>query len=192
MQRYLRPDQLEAAGLTSFDGWAATFAETVSSIEVSPTGQFRLKSRFSKFQNVPELLRMFHVFADVKTADDLNLPTPEIAARRSDGKREVETVVVDPTPELMDYVRSLGDRAERIAARAVTPDEDNMLKISSDGRAAALDMRLIDPDSTPTGKTKIEAVADRVADVWNRTRDNEYRLDNGEPSPVRGGLQLVF
>ncbi len=192
MQRYLRPDQLEAAGLTSFDGWAATFAETVSSIEVSPTGQFRLKSRFSKFQNVPELLRMFHVFADVKTADDLNLPTPEIAARRSDGKREVETVVVDPTPELMDYVRSLGDRAERIAARAVTPDEDNMLKISSDGRAAALDMRLIDPDSAPTGKTKIEAVADRVADVWNRTRDNEYRLDNGEPSPVRGGLQLVF
>jgi N12 class adenine-specific DNA methylase len=193
MQRFLRPDLLDDAGVRTFDQWAATFGEVVTAIEMNTTGQFRQKSRFAKFQNVPELLKMFHVFADVKTAEDLQLPVPQLAARASDGKREPETVVVAPTPELLDFIDDLGRRAEAIEARAVSPEDDNMLKISSEGRAAALDVRLLDPGARPGGVTKLEAVADRVAATWTSTRDREY-LDpeTGEMSPVKGGLQLVF
>lgn len=193
MQQFLRPDLMRTAGVTSFDGWAATFAEPVTEMEMGPAGGFRLKTRLSRFKNVPEMLRMWHVFADVKTAEDLKLPVPLVAQRGSDGKRAPEVVVIQPTLELEDYIAAIGDRAEAIAARSVLPSEDNMLLVSTDGRKAALDMRLVGGDPAPTGPVKLDAVAQKIVTEWNTTRDRTYIDDvSGEQSPIRGGLQLVF
>jgi N12 class adenine-specific DNA methylase len=154
MQRYLRPDLLDAAGISVFDSWAATFGQVVSQVELAPEGgdSFRVKSRFARYRNTPELLRMWHVFADVKTAADLNLPVPQLARRPGDGQRLPETVTVDPSDELIGYVAELGHRADRIRNRAVAPEDDNMLKVSSDGRRAALDLRLAGLPQTTPGK----------------------------------------
>ncbi|MFV4915009.1 hypothetical protein PFZ49_16155, partial [Microbacterium lacticum] len=139
MQRYMRPDLLEHAGLGHFDAWAATFGQTVTEMEMAPTGNgaFRLKTRFARFQNVPEMLRIWSTFADVKTADDLNLPVP-LQTERDDGQRAPQTTSLAPTAELEAYIEDIGVRAERIASKAVPPEEDNMLKVSTDGRKAAL------------------------------------------------------
>jgi N12 class adenine-specific DNA methylase/SAM-dependent methyltransferase len=191
MQRYLRPDLLEAAGISAFDSWAATFGQVVTQVELAPEGgsSFRMKSRFASFRNVPEMLRMLHVAADVKTAEDLKLPVPALAERQ-DGQRAPETVTVEPSEELLAYVAELGERAERVRSRIVGPDEDNMLKISGDGRRAALDLRLAGlPQHTP-GKTAVAAA--RIAAIWNKYRDREYHSPGGTPYPVRGALQLVF
>jgi len=193
MQRYLRPDLLDKAGIGAFDAWAATFGQTVTQMEMAPTGNntFRMKTRFAKFSNVPEMLRIWSVFADVKTTEDLRLPTPELA-QREDGQRAPSTVAVQPTVELEQFIEHLGQRAEAVAARRVSPDEDNMLTISTDGRKAALDIRMVIPRD-PSGPTKIDAAADAIHRVWERSRANEY-LDTitGQPSPIRGALQLVF
>lgn len=193
MQRYLRPDLLENAGIGAFDAWAATFGQTVTQMEMAPAGDnsFRMKTRFAKFSNVPEMLRMWSVFADVKTAADLRLPTPDLAVRE-DGQRAPATVAVQPTVELEQFIEHLGERADAVAAKRVNPSEDNMLTISTDGRKAALDIRMVLADG-PSGPTKVDAAADAIHRVWERTRENEY-LDTitGEPSPIRGALQLVF
>jgi N12 class adenine-specific DNA methylase len=193
MQRYLRPDLLEKAGIGAFDAWAATFGQTVTQMEMAPTGNntFRLKTRFAKFSNVPEMLKLWSTFADVKTADDLKLPTPDLAARE-DGQRAPTTVAVQPTVELEKFIEHLGARADKVAAKAVSPEEDNMLAISTDGRKAALDIRMV-LSHDPSGPTKVDAAADAIFHVWERTRDNEYHdVITGQPSPVRGALQLVF
>ena len=191
MQRYLRPDLLEAAGIDVFDSWAATFGQVVTQVELAPEGgdSFRMKSRFASFRNVPEMLRMFHIAADVKTADDLQLPVPS-QVTRDDGQRAPQTVTVEPSDELLAYVANLGERAERVRSRAVGPEEDNMLAISGDGRRAALDLRLVGLPQTTPGKT--EAAATRIAAIWRAHRDREYLAPNGTPYSVRGSLQLVF
>lgn len=192
MQRYLRPDLLEAAGIDSFDAWAATFGQTVTNMEMSPTGTgFRMKTRFARFSNVPEMLKMWSTFADVKTAEDLQLPTPQIV-ERPDGTRAAQTEAIQPTVELEDYVADLGHRAQLVGAKIVPPEEDNMLKISTDGRKAALDVRLVLPND-PSGPSKVDVAADAIHRVWEQTKDNQY-LDpaTGRPSPVPGALQLVF
>ncbi|MBX3196288.1 MAG: helicase [Microbacteriaceae bacterium] len=192
MQRFLRPDLLEEAGVKHFDAWAATFGSQVTEMEMGPAGGFRVKTRFAKFQNVPEMLRMWHVFADVKTAEDLDLEVPQIAPR-SDGERQPETVVIQPTPELVEFIGDIAERAEKVANRQVQPDEDNMLLISTDGRKAALDLRLFDQHAEQTGQVKLDYVAERILTEWRRTQGFEYLDDvTGEPSPRRGGLQLVF
>jgi N12 class adenine-specific DNA methylase len=191
MQRYLRPDLLAQARIEDFDTWAATFGETVTAMELGVSGNFRINTRFAKFRNVPELLRMWHLSADIKTADDLDLDTPEIAARAEDGKREPETVTVPATPELEMYITELASRADAVRDRVVDPTEDNMLKISSHGRAAALDMRLVGRPA-PSGKIKVEVAADRIAAIHAEHRDDVYRTASSEPDPVRGSLQLVF
>ncbi len=192
MQRYLRPDLLEAAGISVFDSWAATFGQVVTQVELAPEGgdSFRVKSRFARYRNIPEMLRLWHVFADVKTASQLNLPVPALAPRPGDGQRIPETAIVDPSPELIDYVADLGQRAEAIRNRAVAPEDDNMLKVSSDGRRAALDLRLVGLEQDTPGKT--EAAAARIAAIWRQHRDDEYHAPDGTPYPVRGSLQLVF
>jgi len=192
MQKYLRPDLLEDAGIAVFDSWAATFGQAVTQVELAPEGgtSFRVKSRFASFRNTPEMLRMWHVFADVKTAADLDLPVPALAPRPADGRRVPETVAVEPSPELIDYVADLGQRAEAIRSRAVSPTEDNMLKVSGDGRRAALDLRLVGLPQTEPGK--IEAAATRIAAIWRAHRDDQYLRPDGVPDPVRGSLQLVF
>jgi N12 class adenine-specific DNA methylase len=192
MQQYLRPDLLRAAGIEDFDTWAATFAQTVTQIEMAPEGgnHFRQKTRFAKFTNVPELLKIWHVSADIKTGADLNLPAPAIARRATDGERAPETVIVQPCEALLDYVTELGERAEKIRSRAVSPEEDNMLKVSGDGRRAALDLRLVGQPATVPGK--IGAAAARIAAIWQAHRGDVYQAPGGEDSPVRGSLQIVF
>ncbi|GAB3398012.1 hypothetical protein GCM10027568_34470 [Humibacter soli] len=193
MQRYLRPDLLEAAGITSFDGWAATFGSHVTELEMGPAGGFRLKTRFVRFQNVPEMLRMWRVFGDVKTGHDLQLPVPQIAPRASDGERDVETIVIEPTPPLERYIRSIAARAKAVASQLVPASEDNMLLISTDGRKAALDLRLVNQSQEPGGVVKLDAVAEQILQQWSATSQNDYLDDaTGLESPIRGGLQLVF
>jgi N12 class adenine-specific DNA methylase len=192
MQRYLRPDLLEAAGITVFDTWAATFGQAVTQVELAPEGgdSFRVKTRFARFRNVPEMLRMWHVFADVKTASQLSLPVPDLAPRPADGQRLPQTITAEPSPRLIDYVAGLGRRAEAIRSRAVSPEQDNMLKVSGDGRRAALDLRLVGlPQDTPG---KLHAAARRIAAIWRDHRDDQYLAPDGTPYPVRGSLQLVF
>ena len=193
MQRYLRPDLLDAAGVGAFDAWAATFGQTVTQMEMSPSGTgWRLKTRFAQFTNVPEMLRLWSTFADVKTADDLALPVPDLA-ERADGTRAPETVAVPATVELERFVEQLAARADQVACRAVAPEDDNMLAICTDGRKAALDVRMVDEHTRPSGPTKIDQAADAITKVWEDTRDNSY-LDpaTAQPSPVPGALQLVF
>jgi N12 class adenine-specific DNA methylase len=193
MLRYLRPDLLRAAGVEGFDQWAATFGETVTEVEMAPAGAgtYRLKTRFARFQNVPEMLRMWHVFADVKTAEDLQLPTP-LLAERPDGARGPETIVVEPSPQLEEYVRGLADRAEDVRAGRVAPEEDNMLLISSDGRKAALDLRLATGERGDS-VTKLEIAAERIARIYDQHRDSSYLdPDTGEQSAISGTLQIVF
>jgi N12 class adenine-specific DNA methylase len=189
--RYLRPDLLEDAGIEDFDQWAATFGEVVNGIEVAPDGSgFRMKARFARFINVPELLRVFHVFGDVKTAEDLKLPTPPLAPRPGDGQRVPETVVVPPSPELRLFMFALAKRAEDVRAGRVDPTEDNMLKISTDGRQAALHLALVNWSTDHPGK--IEVAADRMAAIWTEHRNDVYPAPDGKPHPVPGALQIVF
>jgi len=190
MQRFLRPDLLTGAGITDFDVWAATFGQTVAAIEVAPDGGIQIKSRFAKFVNVPELLRMWHVSADIKTAEDLQLPVPELVAREPDGKREPESVVVPASSELGAFLDELAGRAEQVRARQVDPTDDNMLKITTEGRAAALDLRLVGRHTSEPGK--ITAAADRIAGLWRLHAGTVYPGMDGRPHPVPGALQLVF
>ena len=119
MQHYLRPDLLEAAGISDFDSWAATFGQTVTQIEMAPEGgnSFRQKTRFAKFTNVPEMLRRWHVSADIKTGEDLKLPVPALAPRPADGQRAPETVITQPSDVQLDIMASLGERADAIRNR---------------------------------------------------------------------------
>jgi len=211
MQHYLRPDLLEVAGMQDFDTWAATFAGTETEIEIAPEGgdNFRQKTRFRRFYNVPELLRRWHMSADIKTAEDLRLPVPALAPRAADHQRAPETVVVQPSGELVEFMHELARRAEDIRNRRVHPKEDNMLKVSGDGRAAALDMRLaLDEDlwaamdqdlvlATEVGMAleipgKIGVAAERIHATWDAHRDDAYPAPGDSESPVRGSLQLVF
>lgn len=196
MQRYLAPSRLKQAGIHDFDSWAATFGEVVTGFEANIVGdQFKLKGRFAKFINVPELLTMFHEFGDIKTAVDLDLPVPLIS-QREDGQRLPRLVTVEQTEALDVYIRDLSERVDAIAARQVDPRDDNMLKVASDGRKAALDMRLVTPEEYHpllTGISKVDVAAAELAQVWAANKDREY-LDpaTGETSPIRGALQLVF
>ena len=135
---------------------------------------------------------MWQAFADVKTADDLHLPSPPLA-QRPDGQRRPEMVVIPPSEQVLDYVRDLGRRAELVAGRGVDPAVDNMLKISTDGRKAALDIRLVQPGADPGPMSKVTVAADRIAGIYHHTKDNSYRDPATEtPHTVPGALQLVF
>lgn len=193
MQRYLDPAALAAAGLTDFDSWAATFGEVSQNLELTVAGgnRFKVKTRLAKFTNVPELQTMFRRFADIQTADSLDLPRPQLEVRE-DGKRAPRIITVPRSPELAAYIDEIGHRADLIANRVVSPEEDNMLRLSTDGRKAALDLRLVDPAYGPVG-SKIDTAADELHRVWEATRTNTYLVPGtGETSPVSGALQLVF
>src|ERR1700686_1866300 len=150
LQRYLAPETLKAAGVEHFDAWAANFGEAVTALELAPDGSgYRMHTRFAKFINLPELLSMFRTFADVQTAHMLNLPRPTVAG----GKPQIAAT---PASEpLKAFIKTLTDRAERLRTARVDPSVDNMLKITGDGRKAALDMRLVDPFGEPDGDSKL-------------------------------------
>lgn len=184
MTKYLRPDLLTDAGIDDFDGWAGSFTATSTDVEVAPEGGLRVKERVASFRNVPELLLMWRVFADVKTAEDLKLPVPDLIG----GKPEV--VTVDPSEGLRQFMLSLAGRADEVRTGKVDPKEDNMLKISSDGRAAALDMRLVGRRAQEDAKLDIAAA--RIATIYLDNKDNTYADRDGNEERARGGLQIVF
>ncbi|MGN1181726.1 MAG: SNF2-related protein, partial [Faecalibacillus sp.] len=161
MQRYLQYGTLVKHNLQHFDSWASTFGETVSAIELAPEGTgYRMKTRFAKFFNLPELISMFKEVADIKTADMLNLPTPEA---------HYHNVAVKPSDIQKEIVESLGKRAEKIREGAVDPTEDNMLKITNDGRKLALDQRLINPLLPEYESSKVNACIDNVLRIYHET-----------------------
>ncbi len=165
MQRYLQHDTLVKNDLQHFDAWASTFGETVTAIELAPEGSgYRAKTRFAKFFNLPELMTMFKEVADIQTSDMLNLPVPEA---------EYHNVAVEPTAIQKDMVAELSNRADDVRNKQVDPSEDNMLKITNDGRKLALDQRLINPLLPDDEHSKVSACVNNVFDIWEKTSDNK-------------------
>ena len=164
MQRYLQFDRLHEMRLQNFDAWASTFGETTTALELAPEGTgFRAKTRFSRFFNLPELMKTFKDVADIKTADMLNLPRP---------KANFHVVSVKPTEEQRQLVQGLSERASRVHRREVRPEEDNMLKITSDGRKVGLDQRLINPLLPDDPGSKVNTCVRNVLQIWQDTQED--------------------
>ena len=158
VMRYLQYGTLQKKNLTHFDSWASTFGETTTAIELAPEGTgYRARTRFAKFFNLPELMNMFKEVADIKTSDQLNLPVPEA---------KFETVVVQPSEHQQDMVAELSERAAAVHAGIVDPSEDNMLKITSDGRKLGLDQRLMNPLLPDDPDSKLNACVGNVLRIW--------------------------
>lgn len=171
MMRYLQYDMLKESGLEHFDSWAANFGETITALEMAPEGTgFRSKTRFAKFFNLPELMSMWREAADIQTAEMLKLPVPEA---------DKITVVTKPSDFQRAMVEDLGERADLVRTRQVEPRQDNMLKITSDGRKLALDQRLADPSLPDDPESKINSCVKNVLQVWRDTAEIK-------------GTQLVF
>ena len=171
MMRYLQFDMLEEAGLSHFDDWAAMFGEKVSAVELKPEGTgFRSKTRFARFYNLPELMNLWKEAADIQTAEMLNLPVPEA---------EYITVTTEPSAAQKEMVQSLAKRAEAVRNGMVKPNEDNMLKITSDGRKLALDQRIMNPLLGDDPNSKVNACVKNILTEWHNSMD------------IRG-TQLVF
>ena len=171
MQRYLQYERLKDIHLQHFDSWASTFGETVTAIELAPEGTgYRAKTRFARFFNLPELVSMFKDIADVQTADMLNLPVPEA---------EYHNQVIQPSEYQKEMVSSFADRAEKVRNGQVEPSEDNMLKITNDGRKLALDQRLNNPMLPDDEQSKVNACLDNIYRIW-------------EESSEQRSAQLVF
>jgi N12 class adenine-specific DNA methylase len=160
MMRYLQYSTLQRNGLAHFDSWASTFGETVTAIELAPEGTgYRARTRFSKFFNLPELMAMFKEVADIKTADQLNLPTP---------KTNYHTIAVKPTDIQQEMVKDLSERAAEVHANKVDPTVDNMLKITSDGRKLGLDQRIINALLPDDESSKVNACVDNIYRIWDK------------------------
>lgn len=174
MQRYLRPDLLEKAGLQNFDDWASTFGEVVSQLEIKPAGNgFQMKNRFSKFVNIPELMQMYKEFADIQTADMLKLPVPKIET----GKPIV--VTSKPDERQKAYMKELATRSETIHSGTVDPRQDNMLKITHEARLLGLDTRCIFKDAQPAPDSKVMKLIDNLEKNYKNTMTEK-------------GVQIVF
>ena len=158
MMRYLQHDMLKRNSLTHFDCWASAFGETTTAIELAPEGTgYRARTRFAKFFNLPELMNLFREAADIKTADQLNLPTPTAV---------YHTEVTQPTPLQKQMVQELSERAAKVHSGAIAPTEDNMLKITSDGRKLGLDQRVINPDLPDDPNSKVNLCVNNIHRIW--------------------------
>ena len=165
MQRYLQYENLKKNHLEHFDAWASTFGETQSAFELAPEGTgYRVKTRFSKFYNLPELMSMFKEVADIQTADMLNLPTPEA---------HYEVIKTLPSEEQKEILKGLSERADKVRNKAVEPDEDNMLNITNDGKKLALDQRLINPLLPDNPDSKVNVCVKNVFSIWDKTKENK-------------------
>ena len=163
--RYLQYATLQKLGLGNFDSWAATFGETQTAIELAPEGTgYRAKTRFAKFFNLPELISLFKECADIQTADMLQLPVPEAI---------YETVVLKPSEQQKEMVQSLAKRAEAVRDRMVEPQEDNMLKITNDGRKLALDQRLVNPLLPDAEHSKATVCVEKAMEIWSATKEQK-------------------
>ena len=162
MQRYLQYDRLQEMGMIHFDCWASRFGETVTALELAPEGKgYRPRTRFSRFFNLPELMNIFREVADIKTADQLHLPVPEV---------EYHNVAAKPSEVQKELVQELSERAALIHRGSVSPDVDNMLKITSDGRKLGLDQRIINPAFPDDPESKVNLCVGNILQVW---RDGE-------------------
>ena len=162
IQRYLQHDRLQEMGMGHFDCWASRFGETTTALELAPEGTgYRARTRFAKFFNLPELMNLFKEVADIKTADQLHLPTPEVA---------YHTIATKPTQIQQDMVKALSERASKVHSGAVSPDVDNMLKITSDGRKLGLDQRIINSMLPDEEATKVNQCVANILQYW---RDGE-------------------
>ena len=171
MMRYLQYDMLESHGLTHFDSWAAVFGEKVTAVELKPEGTgFRAKTRFARFYNLPELMNLWKEAADIQTAEMLNLPVP---------KAEYITISTEPSKAQQEMVEGLAERAEIVRSGGVDPSQDNMLKITNDGRKLALDQRLMNPLLPDNPDGKVNACVNNVFQIWQDSAENR-------------GAQLVF
>ena len=165
VQRYLQYDILAQNGLQHFDSWASTFGETVTALELAPEGtNYRAKTRFAKFYNLPELMQMFREVADIQTADMLKLPVPKV---------NYHNIKTKPSEIQTEMVASLAKRAEKVRARLVEPNIDNMLKITNDGRKLALDQRMIDLMLPDDPDSKVNACVDNVYRIWEEHADTK-------------------
>ena len=162
MQRYLQYDRLQELSMTHFDCWASRFGETTTALELAPEGTgYRARTRFSKFFNLPELMNLFKEVADIKTADQLHLPTPEV---------EYHNIVTQPTEQQQEMVKALSERASLVHSGTVDPSQDNMLKITSDGRKLGLDQRIINQALPDEPGTKVNQCVANIMQIW---RDGE-------------------
>ena len=174
MQRYLQMHELEKRDLHHFDNWASVFGETQTAYELAPEGdRFRMKTRFSKFHNLPELMAMFKEIADIQTNDMLNLPIPEL----KDGK--IHNITVKATEIQRTMIAELGERADAVRNGEVEATIDNMLKITNDGRKIALDQRLANVCLPDDPNSKVNALMRNVLEIWERESGNK-------------GTQIVF
>ena len=165
LQRYLQYDTLVKNGLQHFDSWASTFGETVTALELSPEGtNYRAKTRFAKFYNLPELMQMFKEVADIQTADMLKLPVPKV---------NYHNIKTKPSEIQSKMVAELAQRAEKVRASLVEPNVDNMLKITNDGRKLALDQRLINPMLPDDPDSKVNSCVDNVYRIWEEYTDTK-------------------
>ena len=158
MQRYLQYERLQELSMTHFDCWASRFGETVTALELAPEGTgYRARTRFSKFFNLPELMNLFKEVADIKTADQLSLPTPEV---------EYHNIVAQPTEHQQEMVKALSERASEVHKGSVDPSVDNMLKITSDGRKLGLDQRIVNQLLPDEPGTKVNQCVDNIMQIW--------------------------
>lgn len=185
MMRYLQYGELQERGLTQFDAWASVFGETVTASELAPEGTgYRQKTRFAKFFNLPELMNLFKQAADIQTADQLKLPVPEA---------NVQTVVVPPSEIQKEMVANLSERAALVHNGAVDPTQDNMLKITSDGRKIGLDQRLMNPLLPDDPGSKVNVCVQNVISVWEEGKEGRLTqlifCDNSTP---KAGIFNVY
>jgi N12 class adenine-specific DNA methylase len=172
--KFLQLDLLKETGLAHFDAWTQMFAETTESLEMKPDGSgFRINTRFNKFTNLPELAALWRQALDVRTPEQLNLPRPSVAG----GGPQV--VSVPASPALKAFVKSLAARVEEIKNRRVAPEQDNMLKVTGEGRKAALDLRLVLPGNPAPEHSKVKAVVEKIVEFYRQSED-------------RRGCQVVF
>ncbi|WP_150113893.1 helicase-related protein, partial [Leptospirillum ferriphilum] len=182
MQRYLAPRALKQEGVEWFDSWSSMFGQVVSQFELSPEGTgYRKNARFSKYVNVPDLMNMYLQFADVKTANDLDLPTPDV---------EIQTMAYDRSPFLDRYMKTLAVRAERVRQRGVDPSEDNMLNIMTDARKASISPRFIDPLAVDDPGSKVNGLVENLLRIHRETQSERLTqmvfCDYGTPSKDPG------
>lgn len=164
MQRYLQPRLMGERSVSHFDGWSATFGQMVTGMELAPDGSgYRQSTRFARFQNMGELAQMFRSVADVQTSEMLNLPRPKLETGQA------QVVAVPATSALKRYVQTLVERARKVKNKEVEPDEDNLLKITGDGRKAALDLRLVGLSGGEGSKTKVVEAASKIARIYKET-----------------------
>lgn len=182
MQRYLQPHLLQKLGLNFFDNWAAMFGEVVTSLEITPEGSgYRMKSRFAKFHNLPELMSLFRLVADIQTADMLNLPTPQLEGGKP-------TVIVS---ECSFFQKQMMDdfvvRAEKIRNNEVDATEDNMLKLTNEAKLMSIDPRLVDETAPSDPTSKLNRCISNTFDIWKRTETDRLTqvifCDSGTPKP---------